>query len=47
MLIAARDGSEDALSYLTVNAPYALSALDDRAMIERMRRIEHLGDGNS
>ena len=47
MLIAARDGSEDALSYLTVNAPYALSALEDRDMIDRMRRIEHLGSGEN
>lgn len=43
MLVAARDGSEDALAYIETTAPYLLSALDSREEIEVYRKQERLG----
>ena len=42
MLIAADSGSEDALGYLTANAPYVLSALENPEVLAKIYRAENL-----
>ena len=44
MLLAAADGSQEALSYLMTEAPYMLDKLD-MSRIEQIRKIERLGGG--
>ena len=43
MLLAAKDGSEEAAYYLTTEAPYVLDKLDDTDFLENIRKIERLG----
>ena len=43
MLVAARDGSDDALAYIETTAPYLLPMLDRREEIEVYRKVERLG----
>ena len=40
MLLAATDGSEEALSYLQTEAPYVLENLEDSGLVDRIRRAE-------
>lgn len=42
MLVAASDGSPDALLYIQENAPYRLPELEEEHAITRIRRIERL-----
>ena len=46
MLLAAAEGSEEAMTYLTTSAPYMLEKLDP-ARVEAIRRIERLGGGHA
>ncbi len=43
MLLAAKEGSEEARYYLETSAPYMLASLDDPELIEKIRRTERLG----
>ena len=45
MLIAAADGSEEAMTYLTTEAPYMLENLEADGRVEQIRKIERLGGG--
>lgn len=42
MLIAASDGSPDALAYLETNAPYRLPELENTEALSEIRRVERL-----
>lgn len=48
MLLAAADGSEEAMTYLQTEAPYVLENLGDSELLGKIRRIEGIssGDGN-
>ena len=43
MLLAAKDGSEEAVYYLNTEAPYVLDKLGDDEYIEKIRKQERLG----
>ena len=43
MLLAAKDGSEEAAYYLSTEAPYVLDKLDDTDFLDNIRKIERLG----
>ena len=43
MLLAAKEGSEEAAYYITTEAPYMLEKLGDSEYIESVRKIERLG----
>ena len=43
MLIAAAEGSEDALYYLQTDAPYMLERLNNKEIIDNIRRMERIG----
>ncbi len=43
MLLAAGEGSEEAVYYLTTEAPYVLDKLGDTEYLENIRRTERLG----
>lgn len=45
MLLAAADGSQEAMAYLMTEAPYMLDKLD-MSRIEHIRRVERLGGGS-
>lgn len=45
MLLAAAEGSEEAMAYLTTQAPYMLDKLDPKR-VEAIRKIERLGGGH-
>lgn len=47
MLVAAADGSPEAMAYLTTDAPYMLTALEGIEGVENIRRIERLGGGRA
>ncbi len=42
MLLAAADGSEEARVYLETDAPYVLSAIENKELIEKIRKQERL-----
>ena len=42
MLVAAADGSAEALDYLTTNAPYMLEAVDNKEILSHIRAKERL-----
>ena len=42
MLVAAADGSEEALDYLKTDAPYMLEAVDNKDILEHIRAKERL-----
>ena len=42
MLVAAKEGSEEAAYYLKTDAPYMLESLEDSELIEKIRRTERL-----
>ena len=44
MLLAAADGSQEAMAYLMTEAPYMLDKLDV-SRIETIRKVERLGGG--
>ncbi len=43
MLLAAKEGSPEAVYYLETDAPYMLASLEDTELIEKIRRLERLG----
>lgn len=43
MLVAAKDGSGEALAFLEENAPYRLAELSDTAALDQIRRVYRLG----
>lgn len=42
MLLAAADGSEEAMSYLMTEAPYVLENLKDEALLNKIRSVERI-----
>ena len=40
MLLAAQDGSEEAMAYLETEAPYVLENLKNDELISQIRRVE-------
>ncbi len=42
MLVAAKDGSEDAMAYIQTEAPYLLENLENGEFISKVRKIERL-----
>lgn len=47
MLVAAKDGSEEAMTYLSTDAPYMLKELEKSESIEAFRRAERLAPGQT
>ena len=45
-LLAAADGSEEAMAYLQTEAPYVLENLGDSELLGKIRRIEGISSGN-
>ena len=43
MLVAAKEGSSEAIFYLETDAPYMLESLNDVVLIDKIRRTERLG----
>ena len=43
MLVAAKEGSGEALSYLMTDAPYMLEGLENKELLAKIRKLERLG----
>lgn len=43
MLLAAAEGSEDALTYLQTEAPYVLASVEDKVLLNKIKSFERLG----